>query len=188
MGETTQLSAITMNPAEPSSNTRRRATGVIEHPSISKIFELCLEAYPHGYTGSRTVPDDEFFSLCPGRSDCYRSSTIDDEGCAHARGRPRRRTRDRHWATRPACRSSGCSPSQSECAGSEIFSGLPLAQSTISEHLRVLKDAACARADRSAPAWSTASRLSSSAEFAAAIDQIATVTPPCSSTEKDGVC
>ncbi len=30
---------------------------------------------------------------------------------------------------------------QSECRGSEVFSELPLAQSTISEHLRVLKSA-----------------------------------------------
>lgn len=31
--------------------------------------------------------------------------------------------------------------SQPECAGSELFASLPLAQSTVSEHLRVLKDA-----------------------------------------------
>lgn len=31
--------------------------------------------------------------------------------------------------------------SQSECAGSEIFSGLPLAQSTVSAHLKVLREA-----------------------------------------------
>lgn len=30
---------------------------------------------------------------------------------------------------------------QAECRGHEVFSELPLAQSTISEHLRVLKDA-----------------------------------------------
>jgi ArsR family transcriptional regulator len=30
---------------------------------------------------------------------------------------------------------------QTECRGHEVFSGLPLAQSTISEHLRVLKEA-----------------------------------------------
>ena len=30
---------------------------------------------------------------------------------------------------------------QSECRGAEVFTDLPLAQSTISEHLRVLKDA-----------------------------------------------
>jgi ArsR family transcriptional regulator len=29
---------------------------------------------------------------------------------------------------------------QTECRGHEVFSGLPLAQSTISEHLRVLKE------------------------------------------------
>ncbi len=31
--------------------------------------------------------------------------------------------------------------SQTECAGSDIFSDIPLAQSTVSEHIRVLKDA-----------------------------------------------
>lgn len=30
---------------------------------------------------------------------------------------------------------------QSECRGSDLFAGLPLAQSTISEHLRVLREA-----------------------------------------------
>jgi ArsR family transcriptional regulator len=30
---------------------------------------------------------------------------------------------------------------QTECRGAEVFSELPLAQSTISEHLRILKDA-----------------------------------------------
>ena len=30
---------------------------------------------------------------------------------------------------------------QTECRGHEVFSELPLAQSTVSEHLRVLKDA-----------------------------------------------
>jgi ArsR family transcriptional regulator len=30
---------------------------------------------------------------------------------------------------------------QTECRGAELFSEIPLAQSTISEHLRVLKDA-----------------------------------------------
>lgn len=30
---------------------------------------------------------------------------------------------------------------QSECRGAEVFSELPLAQSTVSEHLRILKEA-----------------------------------------------
>ena len=30
---------------------------------------------------------------------------------------------------------------QNECRGHDVFAGLPLAQSTISQHLRVLKDA-----------------------------------------------
>lgn len=35
---------------------------------------------------------------------------------------------------------------QTECRGADVFSELPLAQSTISEHLRVLKDAGIVRA------------------------------------------
>jgi len=35
---------------------------------------------------------------------------------------------------------------QAECRGHEVFSELPLAQSTISEHLRVLKEAGLVRA------------------------------------------
>lgn len=35
---------------------------------------------------------------------------------------------------------------QAECRGQEVFSELPLAQSTISEHLRVLKEAGLVRA------------------------------------------
>lgn len=34
---------------------------------------------------------------------------------------------------------------QNECRGHDVFSGLPLAQSTISEHLRVLKEAGLVR-------------------------------------------
>lgn len=35
---------------------------------------------------------------------------------------------------------------QSECTGAEVFSELPLAQSTVSEHVRVLKDAGLVKA------------------------------------------
>jgi ArsR family transcriptional regulator len=34
---------------------------------------------------------------------------------------------------------------QTECRGADVFSGIPLAQSTISEHLRILKDAGVVR-------------------------------------------
>jgi len=37
---------------------------------------------------------------------------------------------------------------QSECRGSDVFAELPLAQSTVSEHLRVLKDAGIIHASR----------------------------------------
>jgi ArsR family transcriptional regulator, arsenate/arsenite/antimonite-responsive transcriptional repressor len=77
---------------------------------------------------------------------------------------------------------------QSECAGSEIFSGLPLAQSTISEHLRVLKDVGLVHARAVGTGMVYCVEADLLGEFAAAIDQIATTTPSCSSTEKDGVC
>ncbi|GAB4277121.1 MAG: hypothetical protein Kow0056_08310 [Coriobacteriia bacterium] len=35
---------------------------------------------------------------------------------------------------------------QTECRGADVFAELPLAQSTVSEHLRVLKDAGVVRA------------------------------------------
>jgi ArsR family transcriptional regulator len=35
---------------------------------------------------------------------------------------------------------------QTDCRGSEVFAGLPLAQSTVSEHLRVLREADIVRA------------------------------------------
>ena len=34
---------------------------------------------------------------------------------------------------------------QTECRGAEVFSDLPLAQSTVSEHLRILKEAGLVR-------------------------------------------
>lgn len=40
----------------------------------------------------------------------------------------------------------GLLAAQSECQGVEVFSGLPLAQSTISGHLRILKAAGLVRA------------------------------------------
>ncbi len=76
---------------------------------------------------------------------------------------------------------------QSECSGSEIFSGLPLAQSTISEHLRVLKDAGLvhARPVGTGMVYCVEARLLG--DFAAAVGGIAATTPSCSSAEKDGV-
>jgi ArsR family transcriptional regulator, arsenate/arsenite/antimonite-responsive transcriptional repressor len=77
---------------------------------------------------------------------------------------------------------------QSECAGSEVFSGLPLAQSTISEHLRVLKDAGLVHARSVGTGMVYCVEAELLGEFAAYIGQIATATPSCSSTEKSGAC
>ena len=43
------------------------------------------------------------------------------------------------WRTPPACASCGCWPGA--CACGQIVLDLPLAQATVSQHLKVLKDA-----------------------------------------------
>jgi ArsR family transcriptional regulator, arsenate/arsenite/antimonite-responsive transcriptional repressor len=77
---------------------------------------------------------------------------------------------------------------QSECSGAEIFSGLPLAQSTISEHLRVLKAAALVHARPVGTGMVYCVDADNLRELSLAIGQIAASTPSCSSIEKSGVC
>jgi ArsR family transcriptional regulator, arsenate/arsenite/antimonite-responsive transcriptional repressor len=75
---------------------------------------------------------------------------------------------------------------QSECAGAELFSGLPLAQSTISEHLRVLKDAGLVHARPVGTGMVYCVEAGPLAEFAGSIAGIADTAPACSPAEKDG--
>jgi ArsR family transcriptional regulator len=75
---------------------------------------------------------------------------------------------------------------QSECAGAEVFSGLPLAQSTISEHLRVLKDAGLVHARPVGTGMVYCVEAGLLGEFSTSIGSIAAASPSCSSAEKDG--
>ncbi|NTU70783.1 MAG: helix-turn-helix transcriptional regulator [Coriobacteriia bacterium] len=78
---------------------------------------------------------------------------------------------------------------QSECSGAEIFSGIPLAQSTISEHLRVLKEAGIVHATPVGTSMVYCVTVDPLAELAASLSDIATSTPSCSSpAEKNGTC
>jgi DNA-binding transcriptional ArsR family regulator len=78
--------------------------------------------------------------------------------------------------------------SQSECTGADIFSGLPLAQSTISEHLRVLKEAGLVHGRAVGTATIYCVEAEPLAQLASAIAEIAASTPSCSSAEKNGIC
>lgn len=73
---------------------------------------------------------------------------------------------------------------QTECRGADVFSELPLAQSTISEHLRVLKDAGLvsARPDGTAMVYCVAPSVFD--DFIAAVSGIAPAVPLCISDGK----
>jgi ArsR family transcriptional regulator len=70
---------------------------------------------------------------------------------------------------------------QTECRGADVFSELPLAQSTISEHLRVLKDAdlVSARPEGNAMVYCLAPRVFS--DFIATVSEITLATVSCDS-------
>jgi ArsR family transcriptional regulator len=68
---------------------------------------------------------------------------------------------------------------QAECRGHEVFSELPLAQSTISEHLRVLKEAGLVRAHSVGTAMVYCLVAAVLVDFNQAIDEIATGVAEC---------
>lgn len=72
---------------------------------------------------------------------------------------------------------------QTECRGAEIFSELPLAQSTISEHLRVLKDAGLVSSRPQASGNGTAYCLSPGVfdDFIVAVSDISAAATLCTS-------
>lgn len=73
---------------------------------------------------------------------------------------------------------------QTECRGADVFSELPLAQSTISEHLRVLKDAGLvsSRPVGTAAVYCIAPRVFD--DFVSAVSGLVPATPLCSSDGK----
>lgn len=68
---------------------------------------------------------------------------------------------------------------QSECRGHEVFSEIPLAQSTISEHLRVLKDAGLVQAHPVGTAMVYCLVSSVLSEFSQAADEITASVAEC---------
>lgn len=77
---------------------------------------------------------------------------------------------------------------QSECAGASIFSELPLAQSTVSEHLRVLKSAGLVHGRSVGSATVYCVESGPLSDLAAYIAHVAAETPSCSSAGKGGSC
>lgn len=73
---------------------------------------------------------------------------------------------------------------QTECRGADVFSELPLAQSTISEHLRVLKEAGVINARPVGTSMVYCVVPTVLEEFAAAIGRVARSVPTCTSTPK----
>jgi len=77
---------------------------------------------------------------------------------------------------------------QAECSGAEIFSGVPLAQSTISEHLRVLKDAGIVHARPVGASMVYCVDSAPLLELTTAIGSIAASAPACSPTPNSEAC
>ncbi len=75
---------------------------------------------------------------------------------------------------------------QSECRGHEVFADLPLAQSTISEHLRVLKEAGLVQSHPVGTAMVYCLVGGVLEEFGAAIGEIAATVSECEPDE--GAC
>lgn len=69
---------------------------------------------------------------------------------------------------------------QSECMGNELFSDLPLAQSTVSEHLAVLKRAGVVSSHQAGVAGVYCLNPEVVREFCADISAIVAETPSCS--------
>jgi len=74
---------------------------------------------------------------------------------------------------------------QSECAGADIFSGVALAQSTISEHLRILKEAGLVNARSVGPRMVYCVNADALAELGSTLLCISRTVPDCTSTERN---
>lgn len=99
---------------------------------------------------------------------------MDDESVArvaHALGHPARLSILRLLASQDACR------------GRDVFSGVPLAQSTISQHLRVLKDAGLVHATPMGTSQVYCITPGPLAELGSCISQLLASHPVCSREE-----
>jgi ArsR family transcriptional regulator, arsenate/arsenite/antimonite-responsive transcriptional repressor len=73
---------------------------------------------------------------------------------------------------------------QDQCRGSEVFSELPLAQSTISEHLRVLKEAGLVSSHAVGTSMLYCLQRGPIDELLAAVGTIVESVPKCDSTRR----
>jgi ArsR family transcriptional regulator, arsenate/arsenite/antimonite-responsive transcriptional repressor len=71
---------------------------------------------------------------------------------------------------------------QTECRGTEVFSELPLAQSTISEHLRVLKEAGLVTSSPVGTAMTYCLRREPLENLLGLLEEIVTTLPQCDVT------
>jgi ArsR family transcriptional regulator len=72
---------------------------------------------------------------------------------------------------------------QSDCVGGDIFSELPLAQSTVSEHLRILREAGLVQATPAGTSTVYCIDTGPLDELALALADIAASTPACIAKE-----
>ena len=73
---------------------------------------------------------------------------------------------------------------QTECRGAEVFSELPLAQSTISEHLRVLKDAGLVSSRPMGNTMVYCLAPGAFADFVAEVSGLASAQPLCDTPDR----
>jgi len=74
---------------------------------------------------------------------------------------------------------------QSECRGADVFSELPLAQSTVSQHLAVLRDAGIVVAHSVGPASVYCLAPDVLTRFAAEVAELAAIHPTCPPDSKE---
>ena len=72
---------------------------------------------------------------------------------------------------------------QSQCAGAEIFAELPLAQSTVSQHLAVLKEAGLVHATPHGTSMLYCIAAEPLSELTAALTELESTRPVCSGKE-----
>jgi len=72
---------------------------------------------------------------------------------------------------------------QTECRGADLFAELDLAQSTVSEHVRVLKDAGVVSVTPVGASAVYCLHVPALTEFAATIEALATAAPACLTEE-----
>jgi ArsR family transcriptional regulator len=73
---------------------------------------------------------------------------------------------------------------QSECRGADVFGELPLAQSTISEHLRVLKEAGVISSHPAGPGMVYCLVPGVLDGFMSALGELSSQAPNCDATQK----